>query len=574
MPAFKAETSIAAESGKRALLTAGFRHRTVIMHWQRHLPPALTTAVRPSLAHSAGPRRAMELSARDEAGSRNTAKALPLVGRKSVLMGMLASGFLVANVAQPSAMAGTVKPSSIAATPSLDILKWAPSTSYLLGRQVVSPNNDVVSAKATHTSSTAYTTDTLKWDISRTYAGPADTGLNALKNGCVGNGITDDTAALNSIRASAAAMGVPVFLPQGTYLVTALTLSVAGQSWVLAKGAVIKQKAGTTTISAVIITAAGVTFSGGKIDGNKVNQTYQWSGGITSQAANVTIDSVEVTNCYASGINLEAGSVGNLIKNNYCHDNGKDTNAADGILLGSATYCRVIGNRCEYNGSGGGANEASYDGNGIQDFTPATITTHNLIANNQCSWNARRGIKIQAVGTAVIGNMLAGNSCGIGLTDLPGGGSSGQVVISGNTITNSYLQGLQLDNCQFVTVTGNQIVDSGSHGIGVYLNAVFVQFTGNTVIRSGGNGMNLNGCNNWTISGNTFLDCGDGMIVMACTRMNVNGNTVGRTSGTQPHGIQLTGSGDRINLVGNMVGAGVTTGYTVAGTNVTQTGNM
>jgi hypothetical protein len=93
-----------------------------------------------------------------------------LLGRKSVLMGILTSGFVIANVAQPSAVAsGTVKPSPITSTPPAYTQKWTPSTAYVRGQQVVSPNNDIVSAKLAHTSSAAYASDMLNWDLSRTY---------------------------------------------------------------------------------------------------------------------------------------------------------------------------------------------------------------------------------------------------------------------------------------------------------------------------------------------------------------------------------------------------------------------
>ena len=47
---------------------------------------------------------------------------------------------------------------------------WAPATVYTLGQQVVSPNNDVVSANVGHTSAAAYATDVAKWTVSSTYA--------------------------------------------------------------------------------------------------------------------------------------------------------------------------------------------------------------------------------------------------------------------------------------------------------------------------------------------------------------------------------------------------------------------
>ena len=113
------------------------------------------------------------MSIRDIAGKgtagRRRSGDRPLLGRKSVLMGMLTSGFVIANAAQPSAVAaGTIK--LIAATQPAYVYKWTPATAYARGQQVISPNNDVVSAKIVHTSSATFAVDQVKWILSSTYA--------------------------------------------------------------------------------------------------------------------------------------------------------------------------------------------------------------------------------------------------------------------------------------------------------------------------------------------------------------------------------------------------------------------
>ena len=95
---------------------------------------------------------------------------LPLLGRKSVLMGMLASGFVVANAAAATtaSAAGTVKP--VAANQPASAAKWAPATIYARGVQVISPNNDIVSANVAHTSAATFPPDVAKWTLSSTFA--------------------------------------------------------------------------------------------------------------------------------------------------------------------------------------------------------------------------------------------------------------------------------------------------------------------------------------------------------------------------------------------------------------------
>jgi hypothetical protein len=134
--------------------------------------------------------------------SKHRASDPPMLGRKSVLMGMLTSGFVIANAAQPSATAaGTVKPGAIAATTPTYLTKWAPSQAYVRGQQVVSPNNDVVSANVAHTSGSTF--NAANWSVSSTYV-LKNTAL--LHSAVLANG-TDQTATLNAEIASVSTYG-------------------------------------------------------------------------------------------------------------------------------------------------------------------------------------------------------------------------------------------------------------------------------------------------------------------------------------------------------------------------------
>jgi hypothetical protein len=87
--------------------------------------------------------------------------------------------------------------------------RWAPATVYAQGVQVVSPNNDVVSANVAHTSSAAYATDVAKWNLSTNVLTPATANSTYGRRGtatlypedfgAVGDDTTDDTAAFNAM---------------------------------------------------------------------------------------------------------------------------------------------------------------------------------------------------------------------------------------------------------------------------------------------------------------------------------------------------------------------------------------
>jgi predicted RNA-binding protein YlqC (UPF0109 family) len=171
--------------------------------------------------------------------SGDSTKAPPLLKRKAVLMGLLASSFVIANTSKSSAVAaGTVKPNTIAAVQPVYAPRWAPSTAYTLGQQVVSPDNDVVSAKEAHTSSAAYATDTLKWALSSSYAsaGLASDGVIFVSAGAKASDTNDGLSwgkAKASIGAAVTALGSAgtVMIGAGTHTVAVPLANISGVTY-------------------------------------------------------------------------------------------------------------------------------------------------------------------------------------------------------------------------------------------------------------------------------------------------------------------------------------------------------
>jgi Polysaccharide lyase len=118
---------------------------------------------------------AMDIAVKSDAGSapsRGQKKAGPVIGRKSVLVGLLATGFVATQAGK--AFAATAAPAAVAtAAPAavvpVAVATWAPSQAYALGQQVITPSNDVATAAVAHTSSAAFATDTLKWTLSSSF---------------------------------------------------------------------------------------------------------------------------------------------------------------------------------------------------------------------------------------------------------------------------------------------------------------------------------------------------------------------------------------------------------------------
>jgi hypothetical protein len=176
-----------------------------------------------ALIHSAGPMSVTDTAAQGEAGSVRSgeaARVLPLLGRKSVLLGMLTSGFVLTNAA-PAFAAGTTKPTAIVAAQPAYVTKWAPSTAYVLGAQVISPRNDVISASVAHTSSSAYAPDTAKWVLSSTYEEGTTSVVYVAEGGSdAQDGKTRGKPKLTVLGALAALAGTPGVIEVGAGTIT------------------------------------------------------------------------------------------------------------------------------------------------------------------------------------------------------------------------------------------------------------------------------------------------------------------------------------------------------------------
>jgi hypothetical protein len=225
---------------------------------------------------------------RESAGSGHRAENSSLLGRKSVLLGMLTSGFLVARATQTSAAsADTARP--LADNQPAYAPQWTASTDYALGQQVISPNNDVVSANVAHRSSTDYSQDTANWTLSSSFASKATettvtsgrlseesmtatrpTLINVAGAGIDPTGATDCTAAIQSIF-SGATSGQVVNLPPGIYLTAGLRLP----SGVILNGhgATLKAPLGTAGPILTVSVAYGTKISGVTFVGNLAANT-------------------------------------------------------------------------------------------------------------------------------------------------------------------------------------------------------------------------------------------------------------------------------------------------------------
>lgn len=150
--------------------------------------------------------------------------------------------------------------------------------------------------------------------------GRPSTAVNVKDYGATGGGTIDDTAAIHRAR-DAAGVGVGIFFPAGTYLVSNLDASVDLQQWTLFDGAVIKAKSGSTSffrVSGDHVSLHGGVFDGSNGKPNSVNsveisgvdvsfryvtvQNSQRYGIAAYNTDKVTVSHCRFFNCYLGAI--------------------------------------------------------------------------------------------------------------------------------------------------------------------------------------------------------------------------------------------------------------------------------
>jgi hypothetical protein len=322
--------------------------------------------------------------------------------------------------------------------------------------------------------------------------------VDARTRGASGDGIADDTAAIQAVLDS----GADAILPSGySFLVRGLVVAASGQR--ISGGGRLLLADGANR-SVLTIAASDVTIEGLEVDGNAGRQTT---------ASEET----------GSGIWARSGTRNVRIVNNYVHDTRRSGIAGYGNHEGF----KISGNRIErvgfigiYPSSGSGYpfKHGVISENQISDPAQDGIGTvaiqHSVISGNTVVRPVVAGIALEARCdfTTVVGNAVVGGFDG---------------VKGSNT-------GIQVNDSHDVTITGNSIVGFGN-GIAVSGgdSSFSVAIVGNSIRSSGTGIMATTGVRmeaypyHVAISGNTIGDSyGSGILVSQIAAASVTGNIV------------------------------------------------
>lgn len=461
-----------------------------------------------------------------------------------------------------------------------------------------------------------------------------DTGgavYNAKAFGAVGDGVTDDRAAVQAALNAAGQTGETVF-PAGTYSLGAAipgssisALTLGDHARIRGIGRVVLQvRAGHNT--AIFANAdqvngnTDIVIRDIEIDGNKTNQANQTLtvGILFTKVTAGRLLNVSVHDCRSHGVYADTCTDLSVVASDF-NDNGVvGVNARNGLYvygpgdlatigacvahgnsssgLASRETTRVIVSDCRvYNNQDGNISvngdfsiirgcvatgSVNYDGITVGHTTaPESYAPHCTVSGNYCADNARYGIYLQAASNSIVSGNVCRNNAKANIV------ADGKAADSANSI-NVILASNVCDTTTDATTTPT----TNGHGIRVTGLTDFV-LQGNLVMRSAGSGILVTDCQHGTVYGNISMNngiigiganSGRGIYLLdtgagtASTDIAVFGNRCHDTQGspTQATGIYEQNFSDYNTFIGNSLRGNLSDGLIVRGANSFVRGNV
>lgn len=348
--------------------------------------------------------------------------------------------------------------------------------------------------------------------------------------GAVGDGTTDDAAAIQSAIDAAELVGGTVTVPTGTYAIASpLTIDAACR---IEGVGTIKAKNGTwiSQDALIMISASDVWVSGLTLN---VNNTITSGSGILIQSAsNVRVDRCKVLLSQRAGLVIENDTIdlhitscsfltdgygilasdpdgcsGLIISDCNCVWTG--SNIGDGIGINSPTYgyanvsivnCHVSAYEGEASDAGMGiaadnvtgmvvsgcvVTDTEADGIHVEDCHDVSITGNQVVdCGDPAASSGGSGIAVIKTHRAVVADNVIDGAAKYGI-NVTGVGDDAQLftgtVITGNVIHSSQRGGMTIDGQDRPLIIGNQILSCSQEATGTYAGIRVTHFAGSSM---------------------------------------------------------------------------------------------
>jgi parallel beta-helix repeat protein len=343
---------------------------------------------------------------------------------------------------------------------------------------------DVVTAKSVQD-----TTKTATASITVASASvPAGTSVKTY--GAKGDGVTDDTAAIQACINAVAGKGGTVVVPDGTYMINGNYSGSFGlrlgsnMTFAMTSGAVLKVITNGVDNYSILTagTVSNVTITGGTLTGDRLTHTgssgQDGHGLVIGNASNITVTGLKATQCWGDGIYITNSSSNITVTNSICDHNyrmGMSATAVNGLNVSYSTFSNT--------GQDGPLLPGGGSGFDLEPNAGETVTNVNF-SHNSVTGNAQYGIGTGGRYTS--------------------GAVTNYVTIASNTVTGNGSDGIYCnDGTTLSTVTSNTVTGNSGHGIELGEISPSNTVTGNTASNNSGYGIYATQCTGSTITGNT-----------------------------------------------------------------------
>jgi hypothetical protein len=302
----------------------------------------------------------------------------------------------------------------------------------------------MIAAASLALSATALPASATNWWTQTPTLSIGSTVINVKNMGAMGNGVNNDTAAIQAAFNALPTSGGTVVVPNGTYMVNALVgISMPSHSRLSMDSAAVLSAIPNNAERSWVVkvwNVNNVEILGGHIVGERVGHTGttgEWGYGIDVEGSStVSVHDIGLSNCWGDGMVVSAtgsGSTAVLSTGVTINRVTSTNNRRQGLTLGPSQQVYVV-------------NSSFTDSNGISpqagiDIEPATqgSTSQVRIENSVLSNNVGNGLEMHANVTGVVlTTTTAENNQGYGAFD----DGADNVQITSNLLSENYLFGV------------------------------------------------------------------------------------------------------------------------------------